>query len=421
MTATRPGQGRGRAGPGTAEGPGTSSGASRANRAAGAGGRLWQAGFLVGAVVGAAVTVLGERAEARAREGLVDWNAVARQAEARLRHAPGSLPAWEVAAAAPIYRAAMAKVVPALEETLGADLPGIVERVSVVDRAGWMRANLATFSALFDQLESDVLDQIVPPGAGLAKASLALANRWVTTRQLGYLLGFLGQRVLGQYDMALLSAEAEPGQLLFVDENIRATAATLGVELDPFRTWIALHETTHAFEFEAHPWLRPYLAERLEAQLHGLSRSTASLGRDAGRLLRNAVRGEGHWIERIMPDDQRRLFRETQVIMSLLEGFGDHVMDRAGVGLVPGVESISARFHARRAHRAPMERAILRITGLDLKFEQYARGERFVAGVEREGGPAALRRLWDGPETLPREDELDQPGRWVRRVLGTPS
>ena len=227
----------------------------------------------------------------------------------------------------------------------------------------------------------------MPPGAGLGKASLALANRWITTRQFGLLLGFMGQRVLGQYDLALLSAEAEPGQLLFVEENVRQTARTLGVPLDPFRTWIALHETTHAFEFEAHPWLRPYLADRLERQLGGLSRSASDLGRDASRALGRALRGgDGHWLERLMSDEQRRLFRETQTVMSLLEGFADHVMDEVGRDLVPGVETISARFHARRAARTPMERAILRITGLDLKMEQYARGR----AVRR--GRAARRR-----------------------------
>ena len=56
---------------------------------------------------------------------------------------------------------------------------------------------------------------------------MALANRWVTNRQLGFLLGFMGTRVLGQYDLALLSAEAAPGRLLFVEENIRATARAL--------------------------------------------------------------------------------------------------------------------------------------------------------------------------------------------------
>jgi coenzyme F420 biosynthesis associated uncharacterized protein len=298
-------------------------------------------------------------------------------------------------------------------------LPGIVERVAVVDRAGWVRANLTTFAGLFGRLEGELLDQVVPPGAGLGPASLALANRWITTRQFGLLLGFMGQRVLGQYDLALLSAETEPGQLLFVEENVRHTAHVLGVPVEPFRTWIALHETTHAFEFEAHPWLRPYLADRLERQLGGLSHSAADLGRDARRALGRALRGgEGHWLERLMSDEQRRLFRETQIVMSLLEGFSDHVMDQVGRDLVPGVETISARFHARRATRTPMERAILRITGLDLKLEQYARGERFVAAVERTAGPAGLRRLWDGPETLPLDGELEHPERWVRRVVG---
>ena len=382
----------------------------------------WQAGFVVGAALGAAITVLGRRAEQEARTGLVDWSTVARLAEGRLRRAPGSLTGAEIAAARPAYLAAMERVVPALEAALGTPLPGIVERVAVVDRAGWVEANLVTFSELFGKLEGNLLDQLVPQGAGIVKASMALANRWVTTRQLGFLLGFMGQRVLGQYDLALLSAEATPGQLLFVEENIRATAVALGVDLAAFRTWIALHETTHAFEFEAHPWLRPYLAERIERQLQGFARSTSTLGGDAARAVGRALRGgDGHWLERLMSAEQRSLFRDTQAVMSLLEGFGDHVMDSAGRGLVPGVETISARFHARRASRTPMERAILRVTGLDLKMEQYARGERFVAGIERIGGQAALRRLWDGPTTLPGDDELDHPERWARRVLGTGS
>jgi coenzyme F420 biosynthesis associated uncharacterized protein len=380
--------------------------------------RSWQAGLLVGAAMGAAATVVTRHAEARAREGLVDWRAVERIAVGRLRRAPGSLAPSEIAGAEASYRAAMARVVPALEQALESPLPGIVDRVAVVDRAGWVAANLSSFAELFGKMEGPLLDQLVPPGAGLGKAAAALANRWLSTRQFGFLLGFMGQRVLGQYDLALLSAEGSPGQLLFVEENIRATAASLRVPLEPFRTWIALHETTHAFEFEAHPWLRPYLAERLERQLASFTQGTSSLGRDASAMLRRVLRaGDGHWMERIMSDEQRALFRETQAVMALLEGFGDHVMDEVGKSLVPDVGTMSARFHARRSSRSPMERAIMRITGLDLKMEQYARGERFVAGIARIGGPAALRRLWDGPETLPREDELGAPERWVRRVM----
>jgi coenzyme F420 biosynthesis associated uncharacterized protein len=382
--------------------------------------RAWQAGFLIGSALGAAATLIGRRAERSARRGLVDWPAAERFAVDRLRRAPGTLSADELRLAEPEYAAAMAQIVPRLSAALGTQLPGVVERAGVVDRAGWVHANVRTFASLIAHIEGELLDQVVPVGGGLGKAAMAIANRYVTTRQLGFLLGFMGQKVLGQYDVALLSAEATPGRLLFVEENIRGTAAALPVPLKPFRTWIALHETTHAFEFEAHPWLRPYIAERLERQLALFSRDASSLGREAMRGIGRTLRGEAggeHWMERLMGEEQRLLFRETQAVMSLLEGFSDYVMDEVGRDLVPDVETISARFHERRERRTPFERAILRLTGMDLKLEQYKKGERFVRSLADSAGPAALRKLWESPETLPRHGEVDEPARWLARVM----
>jgi coenzyme F420 biosynthesis associated uncharacterized protein len=384
------------------------------------GDRRWQAGFLVGSVLGAVATIVGRRAERAARTGLVDWGLVERIAIGRASRAAGALSALELRAAEGAYREAMARVVPRLEEALGTALPGVVERASVVDRAGWVRANVGTFRTLISRMEGQLLDQVVPVGGGLTRATMALANRWVTSQQLGFLLGFMGTRVLGQYDLAILSAEAQDGRLLFVEENIRGTAHALGIPVAPFRTWIALHETTHAFEFEGQRWLRPYLAERLERQLTLFSGSATSLGRDAFRALGRALRGEGageHWLERLMSDEQRRLFRETQAVMSLLEGFSDYVMDEVGRGLVPDVERISARFHERRQQRSGFERAVLRLTGMDLKMEQYARGERFVRAIAEARGRPALARMWEGPATLPTAEEITDPGRWIARVL----
>src|SRR6478736_1112227 len=384
--------------------------------------RVWQVGFLLGSALGAAATVAGRRAERTAREGgLVEWPEVERIAISRLNGARGTLTPAELAAAEPAYADAMTRIVPALTTALGSPLPGVVERSGVVDRAGWVRANTGSFRSLIGKLETDLLDQVIPPGGGLAKATMALANRWVTTRQLGFLLGFMGTRVLGQYDLALLSTEAAPGRLLFVEENIWATARALDVPLAPFRTWIALHETTHAFEFEAHPWLRPYLAERLERQLSLFGKDASGLGREALRSLGRAIRGDNagaeHWLERLMTAEQRTLFRETQAVMSLLEGFSDYIMDDVGRELVPDVERISAKFHERRqAKRSPFERAIMRLTGMDVKMEQYRKGEQFVSAIARAGGPAALNRLWSGPEALPRHGEIDDPSIWLRRM-----
>src|SRR5690606_26237530 len=115
------------------------------------------------------------------------------------------------AAVGPVYGRAMDEIVPRLAAELGTELPGVVERAEVVDRAGWVRANVSTFASLIAKIEGELLDEVVPIGGGLGPAAMALANRFVTTRQLGGLLGFMGQRVLGQYDLALLSAEATDG------------------------------------------------------------------------------------------------------------------------------------------------------------------------------------------------------------------
>ncbi|HKB27522.1 MAG TPA: zinc-dependent metalloprotease [Candidatus Limnocylindrales bacterium] len=382
--------------------------------------RRWQVGFLVGSAIGAAATVIGRRAERIARRGLVDWAQVERLAIRRAERAPGRLTAPELRAAEGEYRSAMARVVPRLSEALGTSLPGVVERAAVVDRAGWVRANIGTFRSLVSRMEANLLDQVVPVGGGLTRATMALANRWLTSQQLAFLLGFMGTRVLGQYDLAILSAEAEDGRLLFVEENIRATAHALGIPVAPFRTWIALHETTHAFEFEANAWLRPYLADRLERQLSLFSGSASNMGRDALKAIGRTLRGEGdghHWMEALMSEEQRRLFRETQAVMSLLEGFSDYVMDEVGRGLVPDVERISARFHERRQQRTGFERAVLRLTGMDLKMEQYERGEKFVRAVAEARGRTALARIWKGPETLPTAIEIGEPNAWIRRVL----
>ena len=376
----------------------------------------------LGLVVGAAAVAVASRYVARrarraADDGLVDWPRVEEIAVTRLRRTPGALPAAEMTRAESAYERHMHRVVPLLEQELGLPLPGVVERHEVVDRAEWARANVSTFRHLVDRLEPHI--RAMSGQRGLAADVARAANRFVTTQQIGFLLGFLGGRVLGQYDVALLSAEAEPGRLLFVEENIRGVAAALNVPLDDFRLWIALHEATHAFEFEANAWLRPYLRDRLERQLVGVLEEARSIQSGGLAELVARVRASAdNPLVGLLGPEQRQLFEETQRVMSLLEGFGDWVMDEVGAKVLPDVVGIRERFEARRnQRRGTLDRIVSRLTGLDLKIEQYRRGERFVAGVAAAGGHRAVAAIWGGPAALPSEKELSDPRAWVRRVV----
>ena len=375
----------------------------------------------IGLAIGAAgVAAIGSRYLSRKAQSVgdsvVDWRRAEQIAVARLAAAPGALTTQQLRAAEDAYARAMHDVVPLLEQRLGLPLPGVVERHAIVDRGGWARANIATFQQLIGHLEPHI--RSATAGRGFAADVARLINRYVTTQQVGFLLGYLGTRVLGQYDIALLSAEAQPGKLLFVDENIRATAATLDVPLDDFRVWIALHETTHAYEFEANSWLRPYLRERLERQLVGVLDQVKTIQSDGiGTLLRRLRESSDNPILGFLSPEQRRLFEETQRVMSLLEGFSDWVMDEVGNEVVPNVGAIREKFDARRyQRRGTLDRLIARLTGLDLKLEQYRKGEQFVAGVAAAGGRDAVKLIWAGPDSLPTEAEFHDPQAWLRRV-----
>jgi putative hydrolase len=137
-----------------------------------------------------------------------------------------------------------------------------------------------------------------------------------------------------------------------------------------------------------------------------------------GRVREAMAGGEGHWLERIMTPGQRDTFNRTQALMSLLEGYSNHVMNAAGARILPNFADIHDRFERRGERRSGIEKAIMRLTGLDLKMEQYAAGERFADEVIRSRDRAFLNRVWSGPELLPSLDEIRHPERWIARVEG---
>ncbi len=372
-------------------------------------------GIVVGGLLAMGATVVQRELMRHAGTRLIDWESVRRIARRRLGQAGATLTARERAEAEAFYRAELLRIEPVVAEAIGADLPRALETPAVIDRLEWIDLNIATFEQLFERVERIVTQAttgVDTPGRAVAR----IVNRSLGNQQLGLLMAFLARKVLGQYDVSLLAASPSVrGRLNFVEPNIAVTAAALGVAPDQFRTFIALHEATHAFEFEAYPWLRDHFASAVGEAIELLAADSGGLG----ERLRGALRGRGgHWLERMMSPAQLASFRRTQALMSLLEGYSNHVMNFAGERLLPGFARLHERFERRNEARGAMERAIMRITGLDLKMEQYVAGERFVAAVLAARDRAFLNRVWEGPATLPDLAEIRHPQRWIDRIEG---
>jgi putative hydrolase len=94
------------------------------------------------------------------------------------------------------------------------------------------------------------------------------------------------------------------------------------------------------------------------------------------------------------------------------------VMDAVGPKVVPSVATIRRRFDERRQRKQPpLQRVVRALLGFDAKLSQYTRGKAFVDHVVSRVGMARFNTVWSGPETLPLPTEIDEPQRWIDRVL----
>lgn len=287
-------------------------------------------------------------------------------------------------------------------------------RGQVVDRAGWVDANIESFRQLLQPL----LDQL--PGSTLP-GPMAKVSPQVAGAQMGAVLGWMSGRVLGQYDLLLTERGSGGDVVHYVGPNIVALERQHGFPPEHFRLWIALHEVTHRCQFTAVAWLRPYFLSLVDQALQVAKpdpkQLLAALRRaaDASRHGTNPL-DEAGVLGLVAPPEQLAVLRQVQALMSVLEGHGDITMNRAGVGAVLEAQWFARVLSDRRRRANPVTRLILQLTGIDAKLRQYAQGERFVETVEAAGGPELFHRVWESADMLPTLAEVRQPALWLARV-----
>ncbi len=303
----------------------------------------------------------------------------------------------------------------------GLEPRGRAPSTEVLDRGEWIEANTVSLKAVTAGIEEEIAESRRIPGplgGGLRRAAGAAAGV-----ELGLVSGYLAQRVLGQYDVALIGP-ARPARLLFVAPNLADARQRLDVEREPFLRWIALHEATHVVQFSSVPWLREHLSAIAQELMSGafaqislerLARSARSLITPDPRRLLAALR-EGDWLSPFVAEPQRALMESLQATMAVVEGYSEHVMDVIGAEIGPAYPELRARVDARREGRSTIDSIVSRILGLDQKMRQYRHGKAFCDEVVERRGIETLNRVWSEPEAMPSAAELAAPGEWIARV-----
>ncbi len=288
-----------------------------------------------------------------------------------------------------------------------------------IDRRDWVASNVVAMRALLDP----VLER-AGNGLGPLRPALEIGIGLVLSSEVGVVLGYLAQHVLGQYELVLLdeAIEDRPPRLLFVLPNLGEAVQAFGADEREFMTWVALHEVTHAVQFAGVPWLHHHLASLVRELLR-----SAELRIDASRKLRipsmdelqrmGAALRRGDLISIFTSSAERDTLDRVQAVMAVIEGHAEHVMDAVAPDLLPSLPRLRAALDRRRSSQSGLSRLLARLLGLDLKLRQYEQGKYFCDAIVRERGTAALGHVFSSPEALPTLVELREPAAWLARAM----
>ncbi len=282
-----------------------------------------------------------------------------------------------------------------------------------IDRKGWIDSNHSSLAGVLDPVTERLGSGLGPLGAPVSAAAGAVLGL-----EVGAITGLLAQRVLGQYEFAILEPDA-PARLLYVAPNLAQAARQLDADPGELLRWVALHEVTHALQFGGVPWLRSHLATMVGELLAALDVDPRRMLRlpDAAdlRALVEMAR-EGDLTTLVVGPERRAVLDGMQAFMAVLEGYAEHVMDAVGIELIPELPRLREALNRRRQDKSGLMRVFERIFGLELKMRQYELGKAFCDAVVASGGITALNRVWEGPESMPSLAEIDDPAAWVART-----
>lgn len=291
--------------------------------------------------------------------------------------------------------------------------------VLIVDRPGWIQANVDGFSTVLTPLIDKMRERRGTP----SPVAEAIGSR-VTGLELGGLLGFMSTKVLGQFDPFYAPADSDTaGRLLLVAPNIVHVENELDVDPGDFRLWVCLHEETHRVQFTAVPWMRDHIHGEIASLVESVEVDPAKLATMLGegvKRIGDLLRGDDEVsiLDLVQTPEQKVVVDRITAVMSLLEGHADVVMDGVGPAVIPSVKEIRAKFNKRRKSASGLDKILRKLLGFDAKMAQYRNGAVFVRGAIAEVGMEGFNKVWVSPENLPSRAEIADPSAWVRRVHG---
>ena len=298
--------------------------------------------------------------------------------------------------------------------------------VRPVSRSEWTDTSLETYKPFFERFGEAVGSagaEQMPAGDPIGMMMgqmLGSLGPMMVAASAGSMIGHLGQRALGQYDLPV----PRPGHnVLVVPTTIDASATEWGVPVDELRLFTLIHELT------AHAVLAtPHVQSRLEALFLDFASAfrpnVEMIGEKFGNLsdlselanISEQLSDPQLLLDMMRSPAHDLLVPQLDALVAVVLGYVDTAVERACTNLVPSSERIREAMRERTLGVTPADRFMERLLGIEIDASTLERGDRFIQGVVERAGDEGLERLWADDLDLPTAAEVDAPGLWLARI-----
>ena len=314
----------------------------------------------------------------------------------------------------------------------GLEPPSDVPAVRPVRRAEWVTAAIESLGEVIEPAAARAgraMEQVAQAGADdlpeeaaafTGGAMLAQLSPLLMGAQVGSVLGYLGRRAFGQFDVPVPRGGA--ASLLFVTATIEGFAHDWSLDPTEFRTAVALHEVAHRFEF-GRSWAPGRFRELLDDFVSTLQLDVQALREKIEHLdaadpeaMQQLMEGEEGLFGAVLDGEQRIKLARIQSFMAASEGWADHVASAIGAELLPSHGKIE---EAVRRHREAdaTDPVFERLLGVEMKRERYLAGRVFADRVAELTDETTLARMWQDADSMPSAPEIDEPRLWLARIV----
>ena len=303
-------------------------------------------------------------------------------------------------------------------------------RIAAVTRKDWATRSVSSYRPFFERF-AEALGSAGPTEGGMDPMAMMMGQMFsalgpmLVSASAGAMLGHLGQKALGQYDLPV----PRPGsEILVCPSGIDEAATDWGVDRDQLRLYVLVHElATHAVLSMSH------VGKRLEelfldfaaafrpnqdkigelfasggfANLTDFSEiQAASEQMSDPDVILDLMRSPAH--DLLMP--------QLDALVAAVMGFVDHAVVRACGSLVPELDQIRQEIRYRMVDVSDADRFMEKLLGINITEDTLNRGDRFIEGIVDRAGDAGLARLWADELDLPTAAEVNAPGLWLARI-----